>query len=679
MFAEAADPPHETIPSVHPDPPFQSRPSKPCTTQELTLSYLCDLPESRGKQPLIVPPDRPIDVPPIRDFLHINNNNVSSSSSLPPLKRPIDPNDAAADGLNLSLSLNSSGGGGCGGGGPPPKRTRSVQSLVPSTSNNHSRTISDDFAASHSFYSHNPSCSLRDSSDQIYYCGEGTNGSVHSRFKPLIGGGDANHSHHSIFPSELPPAPVSRPAGSRGSDRHRSGAIGSPERVLREIVSESVPAAAQMVQQLPEEAVEAVRDHLRGIVGKEELAGLRRRLDRRADLTAETLVKSTRAQLEILVAIKTGIPAYVTPKAFSVPELVEVFTLARCRNPACKSLLPIEDCDCKICSSKKGFCSACMCPVCLEFDCALNTCSWVGCDVCSHWCHASCGLEKGLIRPGQGMTGVQFHCLGCGHASEMFGFVKDVFGVCANDWVVETMKKELDCVRRIFGGSEDSKGRELKGVAEELLLRLEKRVISASDACDAMLQYFKYGVFEFSVSGASSKDLSQITQRTADVSGQPPVPPPKITYPLNTTKIDLNTEIAHKSTHKPLQCEPSSESPFPFKTSSSKREDSDSLESIIRFKEAEARLFQSKADEARREAEGYLQIVHAKMKKLEEEYTTNLAKLCLQETEERRRKKLKELKALENSQCDYYNMKMRMQAEIASLLERMEATKQQCV
>ncbi|CAK9170497.1 unnamed protein product [Ilex paraguariensis] len=110
-----------------------------------------------------------------------------------------------------------------------------------------------------------------------------------------------------------------------------------------------------------------------------------------------------------------------------------------------------------------------------------------------------------------------------------------------------------------------------------------------------------------------------------------------------------------------------------------KRDGFDSLESIVRIKEAEARMFQSRADVARREAEGYRRMVRMKSDKLEEEYAEKLSKLCLQETEERRRKKQEELKNLENSHCDYYKMKMRMKAEIAGLLERMESTKQQLV
>ena len=113
--------------------------------------------------------------------------------------------------------------------------------------------------------------------------------------------------------------------------------------------------------------------------------------------------------------------------------------------------------------------------------------------------------------------------------------------------------------------------------------------------------------------------------------------------------------------------------------SSKKKDGFDSLESVVRIKEAEARMFQNRADDARREAEGFRRMVRVKSEKFEEEYSEKLAKLCLKETEENRRKKLEELKILENSHLDYYKMKMRMQTEIACLLERMEATKQKLV
>ena len=62
--------------------------------------------------------------------------------------------------------------------------------------------------------------------------------------------------------------------------------------------------------------------------------------------------------------------------------------------------------------------------------------------------------------------------------------------------------------------------------------------------------------------------------------------------------------------------------------------------------------------------------------RLEEEYAKKLIILCLQETEELRRKKLEHLKNLEDAYMDYYKLMASMQAEIASLLERMEATRQ---
>lgn len=105
----------------------------------------------------------------------------------------------------------------------------------------------------------------------------------------------------------------------------------------------------------------------------------------------------------------------------------------------------------------------------------------------------------------------------------------------------------------------------------------------------------------------------------------------------------------------------------------------DSLESLVRIKEAEARMFQSRADEAHREVEGFRRVVRMQTEKLEQEYAEKIAKLCLKETEEKQRKKLEELKVLQNSHTDYYNMKIRMQTEISGLLKRMESTKQQIV
>jgi hypothetical protein len=277
--------------------------------------------------------------------------------------------------------------------------------------------------------------------------------------------------------------------------------LSRPGRILREIVSESIPVMAQIIQEVAEETLELTKEYLKNLIAttekRDELVGLQNRLQRRSDLTKEALLKCQREQLEILVAVKMGHGSFVSGKV-RVPtnELVEIFLFMRCRNVNCKSILPVDDCDCKFCSGNKGFCSSCMCPVCMNFDCASNTCSWVGCDVCSHWCHAACGTQKNLIRPGPSLRGpsgtreMQFHCIGCNHASEMFGFVKDVFVCCAKDWGQETLIKELDCVRKIFKGSEDFKGKELRTKAEDLLSKLERKLMSSREACNVIIQFF---------------------------------------------------------------------------------------------------------------------------------------------------------------------------------------------
>jgi hypothetical protein len=72
----------------------------------------------------------------------------------------------------------------------------------------------------------------------------------------------------------------------------------------------------------------------------------------------------------------------------------------------------------------------------------------------------------------------------------MFGFVKDVFVCCAKDWGQETLIKELDCVRKIFKGSEDFKGKELQTKAEDLLSKLERKLMSSREACNVIIQFF---------------------------------------------------------------------------------------------------------------------------------------------------------------------------------------------
>ncbi|KAL0283324.1 UNVERIFIED_CONTAM: protein OBERON 4 [Sesamum angustifolium] len=101
----------------------------------------------------------------------------------------------------------------------------------------------------------------------------------------------------------------------------------------------------------------------------------------------------------------------------------------------------------------------------------------------------------------------------------------------------------------------------------------------------------------------------------------------------------------------------------------------DELESIVRIKQAEAMMFQARADDARRESEALKRISVTKNERIEEEYTSRISKLRLAEAEEMRKQKVEELQALERAYQEYFNMKMRMETDIKDLLLKMEATR----
>ncbi|GKV13480.1 hypothetical protein SLEP1_g24482 [Rubroshorea leprosula] len=194
--------------------------------QELTLSYLCDNPKlglpqngnisQKGKEVVLVSENPNQDEKWVeRDFLNLSGSRGNSS------KREVDEEFEERDNssrekkpkletLNLSLalpdvSLSLTASNALQNGDPQirSKPCGSVQSLPQSM--NTQTTCSNDFTAaslSYSYshpFSHNPSCSLTRNStenyeysvgrdDQLWCGGEGTNGSVHSRFRPI---GDA--------------------------------------------------------------------------------------------------------------------------------------------------------------------------------------------------------------------------------------------------------------------------------------------------------------------------------------------------------------------------------------------------------------------------------------------------------------------------------------------------------
>ncbi|CAH8353842.1 unnamed protein product [Eruca vesicaria subsp. sativa] len=673
---------------------FSSR-SSPRSGNELTLSYLCennrDLSEKiaesqKGKEVVTFPENQTYDDEEKwieRDFFNSSKRKAHEEVKQEQEQEQEEEKEKnKIETLNLSLAL------------PDVSLSLTASNAVKRPRINSERTttsFSNDFTAtapsmSYSYshpFSHNLSCSADfdcsvSKDDRIWCAGEGTNGSVHSRFRPVgdgggvalartpISGKPSTSSDYSFFPSELPARPGMEVAAATtisGDSRKKleeNDDVRS-ERVLYDVVSKSISSVALIIQGMADETLESAKEYLRNLIdsveGKEKLMSLQSQLDKRSDLCKETLSKCVKDQLDILVAVRTGLKYFLSGKIrIPMNELVEIFMFVRCRNVNCKGLLPVDDCECNICSKNKGFCSSCMCPVCLRFDSASNTCSWVGCDVCSHWCHAACGIQKNLIKPGVSLksprgnkTEMLFHCIGCGHKSEMFGFVKDVFVCCAKNWGPETLVKELDCVGKVFRGSDDAKGKTLHLKANEMVKKLESKQISPVDASNFIIQFFNYAesVSEFPEPPKEQTVVTETSYRKDEASVTP-----------STSKDQMKKSFA---------------------LTDAMMNSFDSLESMVRIKEAETRMFQKKADEARMEAESFKRMIEMKTEKMEEEYTEKLARLCLQETEERRRNKLEELKKLENSHCDYRNMKLRMEAEIAGLLKRMESTRQQLV
>lgn len=457
--------------------------------------------------------------------------------------------------------------------------------------------------------------------------------------------------------------------------------------IIRMIVSEPIHIMAKRFNEMTGQSNTNLKESVRGVIlnpGKRwKLCGFQQALDKRSDITLEILLKSHRAQLEVLVALKTGLQDFLQRNYdISSSDLAEIFLNLRCRNLTCRSLLPVDECDCKICSQKNGFCSACMCLICSKFDNASNTCSWVGCDVCLHWCHAECGLRESYIRNGhsatrsQGTTEMQFHCVACDHPSEMFGFVKEVFQNFAKGWTAETISKELEYVRRIFRASEDSRGKRLHDIAVQMLTRLANK----SD-----LQEVQSYIMALLTDSDSFKSSSTLIVPEKEI--------PKKKQGEGTTGITGSSQEAAwlkavysdkaPQLEKSVGLLPS----FDFEKNDkliansdlqrSARKDPgfDELESIVRIKQAEAKMFQARADDARREAEGLKRIANAKNEKIEEEYTSRIRKLHLAEAEEIRRQKFEELQVLERAHQEYFNMKMRMETDIKDLLLKMEATK----
>ncbi|CAM6063857.1 unnamed protein product [Sphagnum tenellum] len=464
------------------------------------------------------------------------------------------------------------------------------------------------------------------------------------------------------------------------------GAIG-PETFtsiqVQDVVSESIPLIACRLQELPDSFLEGLKGSLRNMLNciekREQFVLLQQTLAARTDLITDTLLRAHRVQLELLVAVKTGIPAFLHPEIpMTHSALVEVFLQTKCRNFACQSQLPADECDCRLCAQKTGFCNSCMCVVCSKFDFDANTCRWIGCDFCLHWCHTDCGIRMGYIAPGPSICGaagtseMQFHCIACDHTSELYGFVKDVFCNCARQWSQDVLASELDCVRRIFHDSNDARGQQLCSKAEQMLQQLGAQV-DLPLVCSTVLKFF------------SGEIQSQAPSVSNEVQSQPPPVSNGVVKnpPASQKRHEVSTRDALEQARTALQTydaeleEKRKEAAELQQELEREKGQIEELERIIRIKQAEAKMFAVRADEAQREAEGLQRIVLAKAEKIEQEYASNMAKLHLEEAEDHCHKAHNTLQVLQQAQLGFHTLQLPLLSELCDLLKQLDATRLQ--
>ncbi|KAL0642691.1 hypothetical protein Bca4012_040981 [Brassica carinata] len=431
--------------------------------------------------------------------------------------------------------------------------------------------------------------------------------------------------------------------------------VSSADKVsVRDIARERVELVAERMHRLPDEFLEELKNGLKAVLegNVEEFVFLQKLVQSRSDLkSSATLLRAHRSQLEILVAINTGIQAFLHPNiSLSQSSLVEIFLHKRCRNIPCQNQLPADGCRCDVCATRKGFCSLCMCVICNKFDFSVNTCRWIGCDSCSHWTHTDCAIRDGQItaKSASGRSGeMMFKCRACNHASELIGFVKDVFQHCASNWDRECLVKELDFVSRIFRGSEDQRGRKLFWKCEEVMDKINGG-LAETTAAKLILMFFQEIELDSAMSFENGgliapqdactriAEVVQETLRKMEVVSEEKMRMfKKARMALETCDRELEdkakevAELKAERQKKKLQI--------------------DELERIVRLKQAEADMFQLKANEAKREGERLQRIILAKTDKSEEEYASNYLKQRMSEAEAEKQYLFEKIKLQESS------------------------------
>ncbi|XP_020574549.1 OBERON-like protein [Phalaenopsis equestris] len=433
---------------------------------------------------------------------------------------------------------------------------------------------------------------------------------------------------------------------------------------LREVARERVEVIADRMAVMPGELLEELKAELRAILEgtggshiREEFSRLQQLLQSRGDLTAKTLLGAHRVQLEILVAINTGILAFLHPNvSLPLSRLAEIFSYKRCRNIACQSPIPADDCSCDVCSHRNGFCNLCMCVVCNKFDFEVNTYRWIGCDFCTHWTHSDCAMRIGQIGMGAsakiGMENGEmlFSCLACNRTSELLGWVKDVFQHCAPGWDREALLRELEFVRGIFQLSEDSRGRKLYRMCGEIIEKI-KGGASKSTACRMLLLVFQELEIESpkNYEDDSSRSISpkEACNRIADVVQEAV----KKMEMVAEEKLRMlkRARLAVEACDRELDDKAREVAELKMEKQR-KKQQVDELESIVRLKQAEADMFQLRATKARQEAERLQSIALAKSEKAEQDYASMYLKRRLDEAEAEKQYLFEKIKLQESQQ-----------------------------
>ncbi|CAL5190836.1 unnamed protein product [Lathyrus oleraceus] len=442
--------------------------------------------------------------------------------------------------------------------------------------------------------------------------------------------------------------------------------VSSADRIsLQDIARERVDVICDRMHRLPDEFLDELKNGLRAILEggngsqhRDEFFILQKLVQSRSDLTAKTLIRAHRVQLEILVSINTGIQGFLHPSiSLSQTSLIEIFLYKRCRNIACQNQLPADECSCDTCTNNNGFCNLCMCVICSKFDFEVNTCRWIGCDLCSHWTHTDCAIREQLIcmgpsvKSGSGPSEMVFRCQACSRTSELLGWVKDVFQHCAPSWDGDALIRELDFVSRIFHGSKDQRGMNLFWKCDDLKEKLKSRKMDSKAACRAILMVFQELDLDNSKSleNAESGRLiapQEACNRIAEVVQEAIR---KMEFVADEKmRMFKKARIAVEACDRELADKAREAGDLKVERQK-KKSQIEELERIVRLKNAEADMFQLKANEAKREAERLQRIALAKSDKSEEEYTSNYLKQKLSEAEAEKQYLYEKIKLQESS------------------------------